>query len=54
MKAETITKRKCLQRASKYAEMAGSARRNVLHRAIKYVKYAKNGCVDRLIKGKPL
>ena len=25
-----------------------------LQRAIKYVKYAKYGCVDRLIKGKPL
>ena len=31
-----------------------SARRNVLHRATKYVKYAKIGVVDRLIKGKPL
>ena len=31
-----------------------SARRNVLHRATKYVKYAKIGLVDRLIKGKPL
>ena len=31
-----------------------SARRNVLHRATKYVKYAKIGVVHRLIKGKPL
>ena len=28
-------------------------RRNVLHRATKYVKYAKIWCVDRVIKGKP-
>ena len=29
-------------------------RRNVIHRATKYVTYAKNASVERLIRGKPL
>ena len=31
-----------------------STKRNIIHRTTKFVKYAENGGVDRLIQGKPL